>query len=306
MIYLFYGIKDFLINKELKKIEDSFDKININKFDLSNSKIEELIEECETISMFSDKKLVIAENANIFTSSGSLDIEKLEKYLNNPNPSTTLVFIVNAEKLDERKIIVKLIRKTANIKEFNTDTDIKKFIKSELKDYQITPESINLFIERVGEDERLIQNEINKLKLYKSDKIITNDDIINLTHKNVNTDIFKLIEYIINEKKDEALEMYYEMINQNEEPIKIIVMLANQFRIMYQVKELYSTGYTEKEIAAKLKIHPYRVKLANQNSKRFKSETLLKYLKKLSDIDYNIKSGKIDKNLALELFILKK
>ena len=102
------------------------------------------------------------------------------------------------------------------------------------------------------------------------------------------------------------MEMYSEMINQNEEPIKIIVMLANQFRIMYQVKELVKIGYSEKEIATKLKLHPYRVKLANQNSRKFKSDTLIKYLKKLSDIDYNIKSGKIDKYLALELFILKK
>lgn len=306
MIYLLYGTKDYLIKNEIQNISKPFDELNISKLDFADCGLNTFLDECQTISMFSDKKLVIAENATMFTSGGTKDIDALEQYLNSPNPSTTVVFAVYAEKLDERKKIVKLVKKIAKIMEFNNEKDIRKYIKNELGTYQISEENINLLIDRVGENELLIQNEINKLKLYKDNNIITNEDIIKITHKNINIDIFKLIDHIVNKKNDEAMEMYSEMINQNEEPIKIIVMLANQFRIMYQVKELVKIGYSEKEIATKLKLHPYRVKLANQNSRKFKSDTLIKYLKKLSDIDYNIKSGKIDKYLALELFILKK
>ncbi len=306
MIYLLYGTKDYLIKNEIQNISKPFDELNISKLDFADCGLNTFLDECQTISMFSDKKLVIAENATMFTSGGTKDIDALEQYLNSPNPSTTVVFAVYAEKLDERKKIVKLAKKIAKIMEFNNEKDIRKYIKNELGTYQISEENINLLIDRVGENELLIQNEINKLKLYKGNNIITNEDIIKITHKNINIDTFKLIDHIVNKKNDEAMEMYSEMINQSEEPIKIIVMLANQFRIMYQVKELVKIGYSEKEIATKLKLHPYRVKLANQNSRKFKSDTLIKYLKKLSDIDYNIKSGKIDKYLALELFILKK
>lgn len=306
MIYLLYGTKDYLIKNEIQNISKPFDELNISKLDFADCGLNTFLDECQTISMFSDKKLVIAENATMFTSGVTKDIDALEQYLNSPNPSTTVVFAVYAEKLDERKKIVKLVKKIAKIMEFNNEKDIRKYIKNELGTYQISEENINLLIDRVGENELLIQNEINKLKLYKGNNIITNEDIIKITHKNINIDTFKLIDHIVNKKNDEAMEMYSEMINQNEEPIKIIVMLANQFRIMYQVKELVKIGYSEKEIATKLKLHSYRVKLANQNSRKFKSDTLIKYLKKLSDIDYNIKSGKIDKYLALELFILKK
>lgn len=306
MIYLLYGTKDYLIKNEIQNISKPFDELNISKLDFADCGLNTFLDECQTISMFSDKKLVIAENATMFTSGGTKDIDALEQYLNSPNPSTTVVFAVYAEKLDERKKIVKLVKKIAKVMEFNNEKDIRKYIKNELCNYQISEENINLLIDRVGENELLIQNEINKLKLYKGNSIITNEDIIKITHKNINIDTFKLIDHIVNKKNDKAMEMYSEMINQNEEPIKIIVMLANQFRIMYQVKELVKIGYSEKEIATKLKLHPYRVKLANQNSRKFKSDTLIKYLKKLSDIDYNIKSGKIDKYLALELFILKK
>ena len=83
-------------------------------------------------------------------------------------------------------------------------------------------------------------------------------------------------------------------------------MLANQFRIMYQCKELLKKGLSEKDIATTLKIHPYRVKLAIQNSRKYSSELLLQYISDLADMDISIKTGQIDKALALELFILKK
>ena len=95
------------------------------------------------------------------------------------------------------------------------------------------------------------------------------------------------------------------MLKMNEEPIKIVVILANQFRIMYQSKELLKKGYSEKDIASTLKIHPYRVKLAIQNSRNYTSDILLKNLNALADIDIGIKTGTINKDLALELFILK-
>ena len=159
--------------------------------------------------------------------------------------------------------------------------------------------TINLFLDRVGNNPLIIQNEINKIKIYKNkDKNITDKDIINLTNKNIDIDIFKLIDYIVQKNKEKAIELYYEMLKINEEPIKIIVILANQFRIMYQSKELLKKGYSEKDIASILKIHPYRVKLAIQNSRNYSSKTLLEYLNNLADIDIGIKTGKLNKDLA--------
>ena len=95
------------------------------------------------------------------------------------------------------------------------------------------------------------------------------------------------------------------MIKRNEEPIKIIVMLANQFRIMYQGKCLYKKGHSEKEISDILEIHPYRIKLALTKGALFDNNILLKYLEGLADLDLAIKTGKIDKYLGLEMFIIK-
>lgn len=306
MVYLLYGTKDFQIEEEIKKLSKGLDEMNINKYDLNNDLLSLAIEDAKTMSLFDDKKLVIIDNANMFTGSTSKDSEIIEEYLNHINENTTLVLIVHNDKLDTRKKITKLINKVGKVIAFNDELDMTNLVRRLLKDYNIDYKTINLFLDRVGNNPLIIQNEINKIKIYKeNDKTITDEDILNLTTKLIEIDIFKLIDYIVRKDKEKALELYYEMLKMNEEPIKIIVILANQFRIMYQSKELLKKGYSEKDIANILKIHPYRVKLAIQNSRNYTSEVLLKNLNNLADIDIGIKTGILNKDLALELFILK-
>ena len=306
MVYLLFGTKDYSINNEIKKICKNIDEMNISRYDLNNDLTSLVIEDAKTISLFGDKKIVIADNANMFTASTSKDSEIIEDYLKNINEYTDLIFIVHSDKIDARKKITKAIKEKGKIIEFNDDLDAVSLIRRLFKDYNIEYSDIKLLIDRVGNNPLIITNEIHKIKIYKgNDKNITSEDILNLTNKIIEIDVFKLIDYIVRKDKENALELYNEMLKVNEEPIKIIVILANQFRIMYQSKELLKKGYSEKDIASILKIHPYRVKLAIQNSRNYTSQMLLKYLNDLADIDIGIKTGTINKDLALELFILK-
>ena len=306
MVYLLYGTKEFGIEEEIKTLSKNIDEMNISKYDLNNDMLSLALEDAKTMSLFGDKKIVIIDNANMFTGITSKDSEKIEDYLNHINKNTILIFVVHNDKLDSRKKITKLIKEKGKIKEFNDELDSTNLVRRLFKDYNIEYSTIKLLIDRVGNNPLILQNEINKIKIYKeNDKTITDEDILNLTVKLIEIDIFKLIDYIIKKDKEKALELYYEMLKMNEEPIKIVVILANQFRIMYQSKELLKKGYSEKDIASILKIHPYRVKLAIQNSRNYTSETLLKHLNNLADIDIGIKTGTLNKDLALELFILK-
>ena len=306
MVYLLYGTKIFQIEEEIKNLCKNIDEMNISKYDLNNDIFSLIIEDAQTVSLFGDKKVVIADNANMFTGITSKDSELMEKYLNNINENTILILTVHNDKLDSRKKITKLINKVGTVKAFNDELDTNSLVRRLFKDYNIDYKTIQLFLNRVGTNPLIIQSEINKIKIYKgNDKNITDEDIIKLTTKLIEIDIFKLIDYIVKKDREKALELYYEMLKMNEEPIKIVVILANQFRIMYQSKELLKKGYSEKDIASILKIHPYRVILAIQNSRNYTSEMLLKQLNNLADIDIGIKTGTLNKNLALELFILK-
>ena len=310
MVYLFYGQETYLINKEIKKIlfEHQIDKINTNHYDLELNLLDDVIEDAGMISMFGDMKAIIVNNAYIFTGKKNLieqNTDILDKYLDQINESTILFFVVDSEKLDERKKINKTIKEKGSVRTFIKVGNLTNLAKEMFDDYQISASDLNLLLEYVGKNLDLLEQEINKLKMYRyNEKEIETADITSLVAKNIDLDMFGFIDHIVLKNKEQAITIYHEMLKVNEEPIKIVVMLANQFRIMYQAKGLATKGYQELEIAQTLDIHPYRVKLALEKGRVYSSSLLLSYLNQLADLDEKIKSGLIDKELGLELFIL--
>ena len=95
------------------------------------------------------------------------------------------------------------------------------------------------------------------------------------------------------------------MLIQKEEPIKIVALLISQFRLLLQVKILQKQGYPQGDIAKVLKVHPYRVKLALQNIRQYNQKLLSEALDYLIDADYKMKTGQIDQELQVELFIMR-
>lgn len=309
MVYILYGKEKSRINIEVRNLvkKASVEYSNVNKFDLDKDKLTTIIDDANTISMFDDKRVVLVENANIFSGSKNLidhDIEPLINYLKNINESTILIFTLDKEKLDDRKKLVKLAKDTCKVKEFN-NIPINSYIDDLFKDYKISSSDKNLFLNRVGRNFEQLYNEAFKLKSYKTDtKEITKEDIEEVTVYNIEGDIFTFIDSIVLKDKNKALELYGKLLNEGEEPIKIISILGNQFRLMYSVKEMLLMGYSESLIASKLEVHPYRVKLAKQKAVKYDSDMLNSLIYKLADLDFKIKKGEIEKKLGLELFIL--
>ena len=306
MIYLLYGVKT-LIDSYIDKIKkkEKIEDINISKYSVDDN-IENIIEDASTISLFDSKKLIIVENELLFNGKKTIDTINLENYISNYNPNTILIFISYSDTIDSRKKLFKLINDKGKVEKLNQINNINDYIKTLFKDYKISNNSIKLLVKRTGNDIDRIYQEANKIMIYKiNDKIITDKDIIDCTTQKIDLNIFTFIDNIINKNKKESIKTYKEMIKIGEEPIKIIVMLANQFRLMYQVKVLRKKGYNEDDMANILQVKKYPVHLAIQKSLKYSDEILLKYLEDLADLDIKIKSGEIDKNLALELFLIR-
>lgn len=309
MNYLLYGEEEYLINNEIDKIikKEKIEELSISNYDLEIDSIKNIIDDCQTVSLFDPKKIVIINNCNYFNrvKNDENDINLLLDYLNNYNPGTILIIISHNSSIDNTKKITKKIKEIGKIVELN-NTNINTIVKKMFNDYIISSDNIKLLIDRVGSDISILNEEVEKLKIYKiDDKEITKEDIIECATYNIDIDIFKFIDNIISKNKKDALVTYNELLKYNEEPLKIIVLLASKFRLMYQAKVLYSRGISNNEIASTLGVHAYSVKLAIQSSMKYPEKLLLKYLDMLADLDCDIKTGKIDPELGLQLFILK-
>lgn len=310
--YLLYGLEDYLINEKIKEIEEN-NKINeedIIRFNLDEDSISSLLIEASTVNMFSDKKLIICDNSSFLTSSKNTsenELNDLTDYLNNPFEDVIIIFIVREEKPDQRKKITKLVNKVSKVYDCNKIENYKlqNYVFDYIRDkgYSISNKSVELLIGKVGYELSNIIKELDKLFIYKgNDKKITEEDIDEVITNNIENNIFELTNAVINKEKDKVIKIYNDLIKIGEDPIKLIVTISNQFRLLLQVKIMRNSGYSEKEIVSTLKEHPYRISLAMKS--RYSVEDIKKLLLKLSNLDYEIVTGKTDKFFGFEMFLL--
>lgn len=307
-LYLIYGSDYSLIKREIDKIASGID--DVVSFDLGIQKVDELLDEASCISLFGNKKVLIGENALFLsTSSSSInhDLDYLGRYLEDENHDNIVIFTLNENKLDERKKIVKLLKKKATVihKDVINQKDLPKFVVTEFKNegYEIDYRTASYFVNYVGQNVDILISEIEKMIIYKdNDKKVTTQDINDISCKGFKDNVFDLTDGIMKKDFNKIYECYKDLMVMGEEPIKIISLLGNQFLLTYQVKLLSDNGKSSKEIADLLKVHPYRVKLALETD--YTVYDLKEVLKKLHNLDFNIKSGSLDKFIGLESFLL--
>ncbi len=309
MIYTLYGEDTFGMNKfinDLIKKEQIEDKIT---YDYEESNIKDVLEECSYNDLFGNKKLVVLNNATFLTGKTTLNDDSLELYVNNPNELTILILKVNEDKLDERKKLVKLLKEKSTLKAYKSldIKDINIYIKNYLlnEGYKIDNNIIPLIASRINGNTKVINSELDKLMLYKiSDKIITKDDVLKVITKYEEDNIFKLVDAVIKKDKPSIFTLYKGLIDNKEEPAVIMSLLSNNLRIILQSGILYKDGYSKDKIASYLKEHPYRISLALENSRLIEKKELINDLNKLAILDYQIKSGEVDRFKGLEAFFI--
>lgn len=107
-------------------------------------------------------------------------------YIQNPQPTTILVFCYKYKTLDKRSVLAKAIQKNAVYLEFKPlyDNQLPDWINTHVKEkkYSINPKASFLLAESLGNDLSKISNEINKLIIHlKEGGEITSE----LVHDNI-------------------------------------------------------------------------------------------------------------------------
>lgn len=306
--YLIYGVDKYLIDKEIDKIikKNKIDNNSIIKYSLNEDSIDNILEDANTFNLFSDTKLIIVNDANIFASSNDILTDKIINYLNNYNNKSYLVFTLLSDKIDNRKKITKVMSDKGNVIDLNKKDVDTNYIISYLKEngYQINMSDARMILNKVGNNLFSINNELDKLMLFKlEDKVIDKNSIDLLINENIDSSLFALVDSITNKDKDKMLKLYHECLLESD-PIMIINMLANKYILLYQVKRLISDGYNDDKIAKELEVHPYPVKLARNMCYSYSVKEILDIILKLANLDKDIKLGNVNGEVGLEFLLL--
>ncbi len=210
--------------------------------------------------------------------------------------------------MDERKKVVKQLKKEATVisceplKEWN----MKEAIEKIAQEHQVIvkEEVVEYILEEIGTNLMIISSEMEKLALYvgPGNTIRLEEAELLLSHQENSTGL-KLVDAIIESDLAKAIHIAKDLEKMNEDPIALVALVSSQFRTLLHVKSLKQKGYSQQQIVGQLKIHPYVAKLSLNRQQKFTKEELHQALTILAETDAQIKTGKVDKSLGLELLL---
>lgn len=305
-IYFLYGEETYLKKGYKKALTTAIigdDTMNYSYFEGKDIDVSKIKEMAETLPFFAEKRLIVIENSGLCKSGGD-DLADYIKTL----PEYLYMIVIEADvdkrtrlykTLSSKGVAVELAPLTGDQQEVWIAGQFQKLGK------KITRQDIRYLISAAGDDMVNLQSEIEKLASLAGDRdVVTATDIDDIVTKQIGDNIFKMMEEMGNRNRNKALEYYNEMLQRREAPFKILALVAKQFNQLYQIKELLELRYPPKEIASKVKIHPYYIDKYINQSKKFDKASLRRALEACAKADEDIKLGKLKDELSVELLVI--
>jgi DNA polymerase-3 subunit delta len=313
---LYYGNDSYIIKKSLDELFKSHE-INdedVETYDYEEDGIEVAVTSAMTLPFLADKKAVVLRNCVFLTDKKAAsvdDITRLQDFCSFINPTTIFVLLAPYEKLDQRKKIVKFLTKNIDSKAFvqNKKSDsIYDYVRSEVEknNLSIDPLALTQFVNRIGNDSQMLENELNKLITYSLNKeVITSDMVYAVVTKNIDDNIFELVNAFLDNDIDRTMSIYFDLKSIKIDPIWILGVIVNKFQEILYTKELIKMKYKNEDISKYFRASRGRTYYIMQNARNVDDQKLADLLEAAEELDYKIKSGQIDKALGIELFLLK-
>ncbi|MDN5478412.1 MAG: DNA polymerase III subunit delta, partial [Chryseobacterium sp.] len=224
----------------------------------------EILSLARQFPMMGDKQLIIVKEAQDLKFNEE-ENRVLEAYVDNPVPSTVLVFAHKHKKLDSRKKATKALDKAKALflSESVRDSNLPKWIADECAQLKIktAPNIAHLLAEYLGNDLSRIANELNKLKIILKEGEILDGTIVE-NHIGISKEynVFELQKALGTKNADAAFRIAHFM-GKNPKNNPFVMMLANLYSYFSNVI-IYQTmaGQSPQVIASQMGVNPYFIK----------------------------------------------
>lgn len=307
-VYLLFGEEAFLKQSYKKKLKEAIagdDTMNFNYFEGKGLDVKELISLSDTMPFFSEKRLILVEDSGFFKSAS----EELAEYLPSMPDTTCIVFVEEA--VDKRNRLYKKVKDLGHIAEMKRQdsAQLARWAAAILAQNgrKITAQTMNLFLERTGDDMELIRSELEKLISYTMGReVVTSEDVEAITTVQVTNKIFDMVNAIVTRKTRVAMDLYEDLLTLKEPPMRILFLIARQFNQLLMAKEMNSQGLDRGAIASKLKIPPFVAGKVISQAGAFSREQILSFVESCVEAEEAVKTGRLNDRLAVELLVTRK
>ena len=315
LIYLFTGTSEIFIKNRINRIIQSFNKYEytIIKYDMETTSLSTVLSDAITVPFLEELKIIILKNPKFLTKSATStkdEIKAMLKYLKSPCDSTLLIIDATNTVINQSNEIYKMLKNVARIIDYPDPEEIELkgwIVRSfDANGIDIKDDALTLLLEYIGDDQARLSQEIDKLSSYVGKGgTIRKEDIKLLVPKNINNEIYLLIKAIINHDLALTNQIYDNLITHTKDSLTIFSLISNKFKELLSTYRLLKYGYSQSDIAKFYNVSTGKAYYIVQEARAFKLSDLEFYIDKLAELDYQIKSGKLDKTIGLELLLLK-
>lgn len=307
-IYLLYGEEDYLRKQYRDKLKVALladgDSMNLTVYEGNGVNPLKVIDMAQTMPFFAERRVLVLEDTGFFKGSA----EELAVYMKEVPEYTYFVFV--EKEVDKRNKLYKAIKDNGHIAEFarQDEATLRKWIsgKVQKEGKQMDMSTISFFLQRTGVDMENIEKELEKLFCYTLKKeVISTADVEEICTKQLSNRVFDMISFVSQRKQKQALQLYYDLLTLREAPMKILALMARQFNLLLQVRTLKDKGFDQKTIATKVGLAPFIASKYLAQCTNFSVKSLKNALVDCVQTDEDIKSGKINDRISIELLIVK-
>ncbi|MEG8946022.1 DNA polymerase III subunit delta [Rosettibacter firmus] len=309
-VYFICGEDDYTIEQTVNSIIKAAKPFIKSDFDIEviesdrGQNFSQIIDIALAFPFGGGKKLIVVKNFERVS-----DKKTLQEYLKSPAEFTILVLINRSKINDYTKEPFSSLLQKGYLFETKSETgeELVDWLVNRAKEFnlEIAREDLIGLIEIVGEDKSLLESQLKKISDYNINKTVTFNEIKELISVTKKFSIFDLQEAIGRGDKSKAIEIGVNLLDNGEEIVAIINMLAKFILTIAQITEMVKTNVNDNEAANKLRVSWYYYINCKKANYLFSEKRLLNASRALLEADEAVKTTATDSKTILIMLITK-
>lgn len=306
--YLLFGEEAYLKHQYKEKLLNALnpdgDTMNFSRYEGKGVDVKQLIDLCETMPFFAERRIILLEDTGFFKNK----CEELADYMKSLPDYLVLVF--SESEVDKRSRMYKAVKSGGRVTEFakQDEKTLMRWAAGILgkEGRKITQRDMELFLTKTGTDMGNIRMELEKLITYtEGQDIVSAEDIEAVCVTQTTNKIFDMVRAVTEKNQKKALELYYDLLTLKEPPMRILFLLAKQFRQLLLTKKMSGEGASQNEIATRLGVPSFVVRNISACARSYTVEELEQAVEDFVDAEEAVKTGRLGDVLSVELLIVK-
>lgn len=319
--YIFHGDESISRDEALARMRQSMGEngdLNCSEFDGAVTPVPEVLAAVRSLPFLADKRLVIARGlirhitrrgaGQAGKSATDRLIDELPKL-----PDFARLVLVEDSLLSDSNRLLKAVRPLENgfIRAFAKPQNLTRWIIERAKNEyaaEITPQAAAAIASVVNDDLLRADNELCKLVAYVNDERPINEtDVAALTPYVPEANVFEMVDALATGNGARALELIQQSLHDDpKDPgFRLFALIVRQFRLLLMTRDHIAQGGAAQgpAIAKALGVHPFAAGKLPRQARRFSTKQLDAILKRLQRYDQDMKTGRIQPRLALDLLV---